>query len=92
VRNYGDGMNTPRAMIRSTGEPATYAPQERKLWAEVLERACEDWRTGRYRYAKEREDDRDWFRSDRVAPTTFAWVCQVFELDPDAIRQTLRIV
>lgn len=80
---------TPRAPIRTTGDVPDLGPKERALWAAVLEAAVQDIRRDLYRKDRERDADRAWFGSETVRPGAFVWICELMNLDPDAIRATL---
>lgn len=89
-------MSHSRLGIPGT-EPAEgcgYDP-DRALWAAVLEGWWADrWTTTSTKTGarwRDREQDEAWLMSDVVTVGSFAWICELFECDPDTLRQALLI-
>lgn len=88
---------TPRRVpIWSTGElQSSVDLQIRKLCIAVLESAIDDMRVRSWtkpsRSANTANPDleRDWIASYDVRPMSFSWICQVLDLDADAVRNQL---
>jgi hypothetical protein len=66
---------------------------ENLLWFEVLEQAVRDYQLSRgvLSFGAERmfREVSAWFAGTDVEPGTFEWVCQIFDMDPDALRKAL---
>lgn len=72
------------------------ATPEKRLLLHILKRAANDF-MGHYHTDSKSNDDmeqdaRRWFNrkiKERLEPWSFAWVCQMLDLDPKAVRQRL---
>lgn len=65
---------------------------ERSLWAAVLEMAIRDATGERPRYSggysnAVRNSAIRWLMSESLEPSSFRWICVLFDFDPAVIRQ-----
>jgi hypothetical protein len=74
-----------REPYRTDTLPPTLAGKERALWVAVLEAARDELHSDATP-AKDRESLRAWFASEEVVCQSYAWICEVLGLDPDAVR------
>ena len=69
---------------------------ERSLWAAVLELAIRDASGDKPRYAGEsakavRKSAIRWMMSASVEPSSFRWICALFDLCPAVVRQRVLV-
>lgn len=69
--------------------------QIRKLCIAVLESAIDDMRVRSWTKPSRSANnanaglERDWIASSELRPMSFEWICQVVDLDPEAVREAL---
>lgn len=69
---------------------------ERDLWAAVLDLAIRDAGGDKPRYAggdanAVRNSAIRWIKSESVEPSSFRWICVLFDFDPAVIRRRVMV-
>lgn len=62
---------------------------EQRLWKAVLEDGIGVVR-GKPAASLQKRADACWFADDTRGPFGFVWLCEAFELEPDAVREAVR--
>lgn len=81
----------PWWLVQKSAE-AVYHP-EKALWCAVLESwwADRQTQTNNDRGARLQVGDADleWLHSDQIYPTSFAWICEMIDVDPEWVRRQM---